>query len=391
MKKNKLLAIAALIFIGNLLIKGLFFTSVPNSPSPDEILFLDKLHLYLYPGNMLFRFSSVVISSMIAVLVYLAVYKTTKNLALSVSIALPMSISPWILVFSKFFNLYILLLFAVSFYLFIRKEKIGILFFIVIFFLFSVLNGAFSNLTQIRPEGFLNELLGIFDFKTLFFSGDYLSPYLRIPRTGFFMAADIIAFFMGLIFMLTDAQFVRFKSKFAVLGAFSLMFFFLNQRLLPSYKGVLLLFLLSIIIGYGYYEIIALSKKHRFIFIIIAALFAYNLLSYQELFYNHFDKKNSTEWGYAKMQVVEYLFAHGGQTIYLSKNSQDLERYINYYSHRKPLKYRVLTPEELIQTCKLGAGNCLLREDELSLLGIQKEQVHTSFRHYNGLPQYFLL
>ncbi len=391
MNSKRLFTGAAILFFANILFKGLFPGTAPNSLSVHEIDLLTLLHLYPSLNTYWFRFIPVIASSCIVTATYLMVYRLTRKGMIAFTAAFFLTVSPWIVILSRFFNPYVFFLLIIVSVGFIRPVWIRSLvaFFAVLFFRHLFISS--SLLPNMRDLFHMFEqLLQLFDFRTLFFVGEPFSYALQIPKTGFFMYVDffmLIAGFFALIRM-RNRKFAGFVTWYLAVGIF--FYFFTSPDTLFTYRGLIVLYALSIVIGTGYaYIINRIYPKHIFLVAGFAAIIAINFVMYQEYLFAHFDKYNSFEWGYAEQSVISYYRNRPGLKVYVTDEAAGkLNRYAKFFLHHT---YPVLTINQMKILCAGRLIQCIVREDELQYFHLQKDQVKLTFSHYGGLPMYFVI
>ncbi|MCR4276799.1 MAG: hypothetical protein NUV87_01575 [Candidatus Roizmanbacteria bacterium] len=391
---KKLPLMIGLLFIFNFIIKGLFLSHAPNSLSFQEVEILKLIHIIPSVDDFSFRFINVFIGSFIDTLLFYFIYKKTNNYYISLSIAISVGLSPWFAILSRYLNIYLIPIFLVVFILNIFPKKtypllIAVLSLIVFrYFIIS------QDLTSIRLTLLIPDLARLFDLQTIFFQGDTSSPMLRVPLTGFFYYLDLIAFFFGIGYLFIidkNKELKMFINHILLLGV--VFFLILPADLLMTQRGELIFLWIGIINGLGYYYFFNILKKKSFflVYIFIFILFI-NLLFTAELFVNHFDKKNSSEWSYAERSTIQHLVSINKNRVYVSKSNQSdkLYRYLKFYNP-KNIEYKKMEMADLKTICQSDQVICILNEGELSEFNIEKDDSKMQFGHYDGLPIYFIL
>ncbi len=372
---------AILLFIVNLIFKGFLIGKTPNSLSLSEIDLLRRFNVYPAIGDYSFRYLAVIMSAAISLLTFYFIYRQTKNFWLAIAVVLSLTFAPYLFILSRFLNVYIAFLFLIAAGLaLLPNNKLKYLAIIILVF-------AFSDRRIVSAD--LNDLFKILDLRNLFFAGDTVSSVLHIPLTGFFMYVDLFFLFAGWYFLYLKKGAEKLVNPLNFLFATGIVFYFLStSSSLNTYRGLLIFYYLSIVIGSGYYFL----ARNRLLPLIIIIVLA-NIVFYQELAYNHFDKKSSFEWGYAEQATIQYFNnRHLSQPLILSKSSAGkLDRYVNFFSNTN-FKTKTLTVNQMKKTCVKNSSNyCLVREDELPYFGLAKDDIKLVFRYYDGLPMYFLL
>lgn len=398
MKINKkIILLGIILLVINILFKGIFPGKSPNSISLEEINILRNIGYYPAIGDYIFRYASVFLSALIPVLSFYLIFRLAKNYQMGLAVGIALTFSPWILVLSRYVNTYIILLFiAVTIPTFLSGniKRFFLLLVLMLFFKYFFVSvhllPELSNISVIRQD-----LFRILDWRNLFFAGDTISSALHIPQTGFFMYLELPLLFVGMYFVYVKNNYPAVKNFINLLLIGGILFFLLiSGNTLYTYSGLFIFYCFSVIIGVGYYSFIAdiLSRKKILISIFIA-LITINILFYLELFYNHFDKKNSFEWGYAEESVVKYLILNKQiKNIYASKEAAGkLNHYLTFFGHDK-FAANIISGDKLSGTClKNDTSICILREQDLSLLHLEKDDIKMQFRHFDGLPMYFLI
>ncbi len=391
---KKLPVIIGLLFIFNLIIKGLFLSHAPNSLSFQEVEILKFIRIIPSVDDFSFRMINIFIGSCIDSLLFYLIYKKTNNYFMSLSIAVSIGLSPWFVVLSRYLNIYLIPIFLVVFILSIFPKRIYpllIAMLSLIVFRYFIIS---QDLSSIRLSLFIPDLARLFDLRTIFFQGDTSSPMLRIPLTGFFYYLDLIAFFFGIGYLFIvdkNKELKMFINHILLLGV--VFFLILPADLLMTQRGEMIFLWIGIINGLGYYYFFNILKKKSvfLVYIFIFTLFV-NFLFTAELFINHFDKKNSSEWSYAERSTIQYLISKNKSKVYVSKSNQSdkLYRYLEFYNP-KNIEYKKMEIADLKTTCQSDQVICILNEGELSEFNIEKDDSRMQFGHYDGLPIYFIL
>jgi hypothetical protein len=383
-----------IVILTNLIIKGFKINQFPNSLSSEEITLIKLFPpLYTFP-----RLIPVIASTLISLLIYFFFFKETKNKFMALAIALSLAISPWIFILSRYLNYYLLILLAVvliGFYLPRYVKYIFSLVFIIGFVSFInqlSIDHLFLNAVNNFPG-----LLKLFSFQTLFFQGDSSSTYIKIPETGFFMYLEFIPLIFGIYLLAKLPRSLKNTCLyFFIIGL--VWFLILPPTALLTYRSLIFLFLLNIIIGIGYYQIFfGLFRKNKLVVSFLGLILVVaNIFYYQELCYNHFDKFNSSQWNYAEKSFTEYLSANSVwiKTVYITNESGKIFDYISL-TPKRHLIIKKVSPGDLIkskfQECRPVGSLCLVQEREFSLLGLTPENILMKINYANGLAAYDLL
>lgn len=383
-----------LLFIFNLAVKGLFLSHAPNSLSFQEVEILKFIHINPTVDDFSFRMISVFIGSCIDTLLFYLIYKKTSNYFISFCIAISVGLSPWFVILSRYLNIYLIPIFLAVFILGIFPKKIYPLLIAIsslLVFRYFIIS---QDLLSIKLTSLIPDLARLFDLRTIFFQGDTSSPMLKIPLTGFFFYVDLIAFFFGIGYLFIINKNKELKAIINQILLVGLIFFLvLPADLLMTQRGELIFLWICIINGLGYYYFIDILKTKSvfFVYIFIFVISA-NLLFTAELFINHFDKKNSSEWSYAERLTVQYLISTNKNRVYVSKSNQSdkLYRYLQFYDP-KNIEYKKMEIADLKTICQSDQVICILNEGELSEFNIEKDDSKMQFGHFDGLPIYFIL
>ena len=389
---KKLPVIIGLLFIFNLIIKGLFLSHAPNSLSFQEVEILKFIRIIPSVDDFSFRMINIFIGSCIDSLLFYLIYKKTNNYFMSLSIAVSIGLSPWFVVLSRYLNIYLIPIFLVVFILSIFPKRIYpllIAMLSLIVFRYFIIS---QDLSSIRLSLFIPDLARLFDLRTIFFQGDTSSPMLRIPLTGFFYYLDLIAFFFGIGYLFIvdkNKELKMFINHILLLGV--VFFLILPADLLMTQRGELIFLWIGIINGLGYYYFFNILKKKSFflMFIFIFILFV-NLLFTAELFVNHFDKKNSSEWGYAERSTIKYLISRKDSPVYMTDQSDKLYRYWQFLKEEN-MKASEITIDQMKELCPSSQNICIVKEEELKYFNIEKDDSKIQIGYFDGLPIYFIL
>lgn len=363
-----------------------FISRVPNSASPEEIQLFERLHIYFplnSPFSVLFQ-TVIAMSTLISI--FLLVRRVTKNDRTAFWCGLSVSLAPWFFILSIHFNIYLflLLLFSVICLLPLRgKTKIMLATAAVL--LIPLLLGRTPFIHTFLTRDSITDLMKITDIRTVFFTGDWASTFIRIPKTGYLMYSDILFLLIGIYTAQT-------LSKKKIIPFLALLFigiiFFLAHiyNFLPSYRALFILLVYSTLVGLGYERIF--SGKNASMRILFAVVLTVNVLFYGELLFFHFDRQNSSDWTYAQTQIVNYATSNKITRIYLTNNSNDLSHFLNYYLGRGTnIALRPL--ETLKGACIEKQTLCIFTEEDMRLIAMPKEQALQQFTVYSGLPIYF--
>jgi len=242
-----------------------------------------------------------------------------------------------------------------------------------------------ENLQYINTK--LVQLFAILDFNHLFFLGDTSSRFANIPLTGFFMYFELTLLIIGFYSILTRAD-KKIRSLLFELTLIALVSFFLQKKdSLHIFLGLFWFYLISLIVAIGITKFLEKNINRRFLVSVVFGFILVNIGFYQELFYSHFDKNNSFEWGYAENSAISYYRTNRYQNILLSEESGKLKQYLDYFRFTDN---QVVSAEKMKGRCQYPSL-CIVREQELPRLNLTKDQVKRIFRHFDGLPMYFVI
>lgn len=407
MKKNntELLILMSIIVIANFVLKGLLFTKYPNSLSPEEVINIKLLHLPLsgYINYYCLRLIPISLSFLISLLSFIIFYKVSNNLLLGFFVSLSLTISPWIFILSRFLNFYIFLLFIiVLIYFFFYQNKIKYILTLIFLIAFTY----FMGIRVLSPDNLSSKiqlLMKIVDFKILFFNGDFTSSYIHIPKTGFFMYIDFFIFILGIYYLIfyANPKIRLLILDFLIIGL--IWSFTTSTYSIATFSSIFILYALNLIIGLGYYfllqQFFIKRKKHFVVTLFITTIILFNLIYYQELFYFHFNKKNSFEWGYAEETLTKYIEKNRTniRDIYISPRSGKFADYFALFSKNisKYNVYKLQSNNELLpikNKCLDKMTLCILDEGELErFMNIRRESITKKVVSFNGLTAYTLL
>lgn len=392
MKNLKIPLTVLLLLITNILFKGLFLGISPNSISLKEIELLMKVGFAPEINNYFFRWILIFLSALISPLTFIFIYKESKKYFLSLVISCVLIISPWLYITSRYFNQYLPLLFIiVSLYVIfpIRISRIITLIFTTIYSYFLI-NNNFLPTIQNFPDVF-KSFITLIDFRTLFFQGDPVSKMFHTPLTGFFFYIDFIALITGLYSVYIknslNKNLFQFINQLLILGIFTFVLMPYDELL--SVKAIGIFYYLSIVVGCGYYYLIDTCRnKLYFLRYVIILIVLINLIFFLELFFFHFDKHNSYEWGYAETKASEYIIKNQDKKIFLTDESNKINRFLKFFTKKTAF---IISLKDAQSVCFQQHTVCIVREHELKLFGLEKDQIKTKFANYDGLPVYFVL
>lgn len=383
------IAVCLIIFL-NILMKGFHLGTAPYGIATEELKMFSSLPLHSFFYVVCARVLAAFVSTLIPLLFFFGTKRVSKNTLEAFAVALALTISPWIFILSRFFNPYIfILLFEAAVFFFIKNRKYAIIGYLAVP-LIVFIRSLFSFSVTYRDADIVGNLLQMFDTRTLFFSGDYASFYLRIPNTGFFMFVDILPLIFGIYYCFTSSDWKKYRYFIVSLFLSGLIYFLATPQSLPTIRANILLLSLTFVIGLGYYYIFTALKRYRAALMLVLLMFIANILFFQELFFHHFDNKNSTEWGYAKLQTINYIKNHPDiKSIYITRRLGDLEPYFVFLDPSYRRQY--VEDDKIKAVCSVAVRNCLVKEDQLPLFNRSKEQTRQAFDSYGGLPELFLL
>lgn len=393
MKKYKILFTSIILFFINCLVKGLFIGKSPNSISLTEIDLLKNIGYFPAIENYSFRIISIFLSAAISVFTFLLIYKKTKNYVLGLVTGIVLIFTPWLYVISRYLNIYLFfILLLIVIFLISSNYKINFLILLlsIMGFIYILISKDFVLLIR-EFSTFLPSLFTVLDFRVLFFEGDPSSRMLHIPMTGFFMYCDLLAFFCGLYFIYLAKKVNKdIQTLIGYLFFLGVVFFsLLSKDLIFTLRGIILFYCISLIIGFGYYYFFnEIGKRLKFIRFIVPCIVIINVLFFSELLINHFDKKNSFEWGYAETQASKYIINNQNKTIYLTDESNKINRFLQFFTNKKAT---IITLKNAQSTCFEENISCIVREHELPYFGLEKNDIKIIFSNFDGLPVYFLI
>ena len=400
MKKEtnkKILILTICIFVLNLLIKGFFVTSRPNSIGPAEIDFISQFPVLKNFNPYSLRYTIVILSSLFAFFSFILLYRITKNLLWSFFSGLLLTYSPWIFILSRYSNLYIIILsICISAFLFFYKSKLRL----VLIFLFAFISNylLYQN-RMFKINGLIWDYKSIFrltDFKNLFFVGDYTSSFIRLPKTGFFLVFEVLVFLYGFYKLVLEHGNNKIKKIIIETLIIGIIWFFITPNdIIVSYKGMFIFFSLSLVIAFGYSSLI---KRKPVLAWVATFMILFSFIFYQELFYFHFDKKNSGDWGFAEEKISKMLEKNSQNinSIYVSRDASGFIKYLPLFGkHFKNEKIKFVESDwiknETMSKCLEKKTLCIFKEGDLKLANLEKDDVDEKIYYYNGLPAYFII
>lgn len=388
--KEKIIIIPLAIFLFNLIFRSLLLNKTPNSILISEIDIVKQYHINLSLHSFYFiRYIPVLLTSLSSALLFYIGKKLNKSSLFGFLLSFIFSVAPWTFILSRFINIYVFFLFFYILLLFFTiKSRYRVIMIIVLIALFNRILPQQIKLSYSLIIDFFQKLFIVLDIRTLFFTGDFASFSLRIPKTGFFMYIDLLFLCTG-IYCFTikpDKIIIRFFIEQLIVG---IIFLYIFQTALISYSAIIVFLCILFLIAHGLYCVVLKANKLKSINVFIILIYIFSVLFYQELFYNHFDKKNSSDWGYAEMNVLKYLEKNTKiKYAYISHESGKLLRYAQYF-HNQTIQQTIQS--EMLKKCHSKETICLLREQELSLLNTNKEDSSLVIKQYDGLPMYFVI
>lgn len=400
MKKEinkKILILTICIIVLNLFIKGFLVTSHPNSINAEEINLISRLSLLKNFDPYSLRYIVVILSSLFASFSFVFLYRITKNLSWSFFSGLLLTYSPWIFILSRYLNPYIIILtICIFIFLFFYKSKLR---FIPIFFSIFICGYLLYQNKIFTLDNLIYDYWGIFrlmDFKNLFFVGDYTSTFIRIPKTGFFLFFEVLVFLYGLYKLVLERSNDQIKRIIINIFIIGFVWFFITpSNLIISNKSIFIFYSLSLVIAFGYSSLI--NNKSIFIWTIIPIIICV-FIFYQELFYFHFDKKNSSDWGFAE-EKISRLLEKSNQNInlvYVSKDASGFIKYLplfgkNFINEKIKIVEGDWIKEKAMFKCLEKRILCVFKESDLKPTGLEKDDLRQKIYYNNGLSAYLIL
>ncbi len=394
---NKFLVLSICIIVLNLLIKGFLVTSYPNSISPEEIDLITRLSFFKSFDPYSLRYIIVVVSSLFATLSFILLYRITKNLSWSFLSGLLLTYSPWIFIISRYSNFYLVVLsLCISSFLFFYKSKLR---YILIFFLILI-SGYFLYQNKIFiTSNFINDFGGIFrlmDFKNLYFTGDYTSTFIRIPKTGFFLFFEVLVFLYGLYKLVLERGNDQIKRIIIEIFFIGLMWFFITpSNLIISNKSMFIFYSIGLVIAFGYSS---LMSKKAIVAWFIMPLIICGFIFYQELFYFHFDIKNSSDWGFAEEKISRLLEKNSQNinSVYVSGDASSFIKYLplfgkNFTNEKIEIVESDWIRDKAMFKCLEKKILCVFKESDLLLTTLEKDDLREKIYYNNGLLAYLIL
>ncbi|NTU72745.1 hypothetical protein HGB07_01045 [Candidatus Roizmanbacteria bacterium] len=355
---------------------------VPKSPSLDELNLLQNCGLHLSTSDFSYRILAVVLAALVPVLLYLVMKKYCKDQLAAYIISVVTTVSPWFTALSLTLNPFLL---VVTLILGIYVLPLSPLFQFMASAL-VLLSPAFTGhtISFAPPLESITNILRSIDLKTLFITGDFNSTFLRIPKTGFFMLIDVVFLVWGSWTVGKNRRGILPVVSLLALGILQIVFF---SNTLPAFRSTLLLLSLSIMIGFGYYSLL-MKAKHNILFLLILVVTMINFFYYQNLLVAHFDKKNSGDWTYAEMQIVEYLKAMPAvHRLVLGPHEETVKTVVGYYL--PTLKITTVETVQLAKECAAPHTFCVIKGEHLKGLNMREEETKNMFNVYSGLTLYY--
>jgi len=394
---KKFLVLSICIIVLNLLIKGFLVTSHPNSINPEEIDLITRLSFLKSFDPYSLRYIIVAISSLFTTLSFILLYRITKNLSWSFLSGLLLTYSPWIFIISRYSNFYLVVLsLCISSFLFFYKSKLK---YILIFFLIFI-SGYFLYQNKIFiTNNYINDfgaILRLIDFKNLYFTGDYTSSFIRIPKTGFFLLFEFLIFLYGiytLVFEPCNNKVKRIIFEIFLIGF--IWFFITPSNLIISNKSMFIFYSIGLVIAFGYSS---LMSKRATVAWFIMPLIICGFIFYQELFYFHFDIKNSSDWGFSEEKISKFLETNAKNLnfVYVSKDASSFIKYLpifgkNFVTKKVNIIENDWIRDKALTICIKKKVICILKESDLKPIGLGRDNLREKIYYYNGLTAYLIL
>lgn len=385
MKKINIKQLLPLFFIATVFFISRSFNMVhiPGGISTEELKILSFLNIHEIVYAYYARLIPAFVFLLTSYILYFGFLTKTNNRLLSICIALVFILSPWSFAMSHILTLQIFIIFLASLYFLLPRS--------ISYWYLAIYSIAFAAYYRIFAySDFTSNIIALVDLKNLFFTGDYASFYLKIPFVGFFSFVDLLVFIIGLYALFTGNKMKKLQEIIIPFFCMGTILVFFNNLPNATYKTQFFLLSIGVVIGMGYYVLFSSYLINKYIRTIILILIACNLFYNLELYYHHFDYKNSTEWGYSKIQFIHYAKKQEINTFYITQDSADLLQYTDLFLVPK-LKFIIISKDKIPTLCKNKYNRCILKEHELGLVGKSKDDIQTVFYHANGLPDYFLL
>jgi len=394
--KNKFLILSIFIIVLNIFIKGFLVTSHPNSISPEEIDLITRLSFLKSFNPYSLRYVIVIISSLFATFSFIFLYVITKNLSWSFFSGLLLTYSPWIFIISRYSNFYLVILsVCISLFLFFYQSKLKYIF---IFFLIFISGYLLYQSKIFITNNYISDfraILRLIDFKNLYFTGDYTSSFIRIPKTGFFLLFEFIIFLYGiytLVFEIGNHKIKKIIFDFFLIGF--IWFFITPNNLIISNKSMFIFYSISLVIAFGYSSL--LSKKHIYALFFMPLIFC-GFVFYQELFYFHFDIKNSSDWGFAEEKISKFLEKNNQNinTVYVSGDASSFIKYLPIFSKNFEIKKINIVENDWIRDkavikCFEKKTLCIFKDSDIKLSKFDNTNINKQIYYYNGLTAYVI-
>jgi len=369
---------------------------VPNSHTPEEVIWLKTLPWV--NSFFVLRCVGAGISTFFIIAAYTVRKRfEKKQLALFIG-TLPFVFAPWLFLLGKFLTMQTFVaLCIVGLGIFLTGRKnitsitVGMFVVAVIIFRQLIFHDAFQQMVDL-PQN----IIRLVDVRQLFFIGESNSSSLRIPKTGYFLFVDLFFLFIGIISLFRMNKNNLKSIIFFLLMSIGWAIWYPLDHALATYSQIFFLFCVTHVIGAGYVRLFQdLYVKRLFIpAALICCVIVANIGFYQDMFYSHFDRHVSHEWGYAEETVLKELQGKKNiATVLVSVDSSKILEYLPAYRFPKTVFLRMKSKEitrEVVNQCRREETVCVIKEHELPAFGLTKETAHT-IRYYGGLPAYFTL
>lgn len=292
--------------------------------------------------------------------------------------------TPWIFLLSREFYLPpIIVVFLLV--IFIYSNKKFIISLLIVSYLLLVFFINQPTINQIKEK--IELLKNSFNLVTLFFQGESLTNYLRVPKIGYFQTIVLPIFLLGLYQIFKKSKI----KDFLLLGIFSLIFLFVSPTNHFIFAGSGLLFITTKIIIYGFNQLT--NKKIFLPFFLL--LYFLNSLFFFEMYFRHYQIKYSHERRMAKINLIEKLVQLNNKKVFMVKDDE-INNLLTIYSYHYPFPTIIYIDEndwsKVISRCNDKKVVCVLNEAIVEYLKLNKDSpLFTFILNADGGKAYFLL
>ncbi len=210
------------------------------------------------------------------------------------------------------------------------KEKVGTLSYYL-----------FHSETLNFKRGILGRYFNHFSGRFLFFEGDFANPRHSAPNSGMLLLSDIVALFIGFVFILESSVLNRKSKLFVFLWLiFSPLPSVLSRDQVHAIRSMNMVIPLIIIISFGY---VLLLKRLRVVgYVLISTLCLVAIAYFLDSYFIHLSAHSSQLWEYGYKQIVETVapIQANYKSVKVQQSFAQPYIYFLFYQKYNPAKYQ---------------------------------------------------